>query len=40
LREFYGELLQVEQGPRTQLRRTAIALDQGEAIIFPNRFRP
>ena len=35
-----GELLLVEQRPRAQSRGEAIALDQGEAIIFPNRYRP
>ncbi len=35
-----GELLLVEQRPRAQSRGTAIALDQGEGIIFPNQFRP
>jgi hypothetical protein len=35
-----GELLLVEQRPRAQSRGEALALDQGEAIIFPNRYRP
>jgi hypothetical protein len=35
-----GELLLVEQRPRAQSRGDAIALDQGEAIIFANRYRP
>ncbi len=35
-----GELLLVEQRPRAQSRGTAITLDQGEGIIFPNQFRP
>jgi hypothetical protein len=35
-----GELLLVEQRPRAQSRGTTIALQQGEAVIFPNRYRP
>jgi uncharacterized protein len=35
-----GELLLVEQRPRAQSRGIAIALDQGEGIMFPNQFRP
>jgi uncharacterized protein len=35
-----GELLLVEQRPRAQSWGTAIALDQGESIIFPNQVRP
>jgi uncharacterized protein len=35
-----GEFLLVEQRPRAQSRGEAIALDQGEAIIFANRYRP
>jgi hypothetical protein len=35
-----GELLLVEQRPRSQSRGEAIALRQGEALVFPNRFRP
>lgn len=35
-----GEFLLVEQRPRMQSRGTAIALSQGEAVIFPNRTRP
>ncbi len=35
-----GEFLLVEQRPRSQSRGEAIALEQGEAIIFPNRHRP
>jgi hypothetical protein len=35
-----GELLLVEQRPRAQSRGTAIALQQGEAVIFTNRYRP
>ena len=35
-----GELLLVEQRPRAQSRGTAIVLDQGEGILFPNQFRP
>jgi hypothetical protein len=35
-----GELLLIEQRPRAQSRGTAISLQQGEAVIFPNRYRP
>lgn len=35
-----GEFLIVEGMPRAQSRGSAIALEQGEAIIFPNSFRP
>ena len=35
-----GEFLLVEQRPRAQSRGEAIALDQGDAVIFPNRTRP
>ena len=35
-----GEFLLVEQRPRSQSRGEAIALEQGEAIVFPNRHRP
>jgi hypothetical protein len=35
-----GELVLVEQRPRMQSRATAIALGQGEAIVFPNADRP
>jgi uncharacterized protein len=35
-----GELLLIEQRPRAQSRGEAIALDQGEGIIFANRYRP
>ena len=35
-----GEFLLVEQRPRAQSRGEAISLDQGEAIIFTNRYRP
>ena len=35
-----GEFLLVEQRPRAQSRGEAIALDQGQAIIFANRLRP
>ena len=35
-----GEFLLVEQRPRAQSRGEAIALDQGQALIFPNRLRP
>lgn len=40
-RDFQGgELLLVEQRPRMQSRGTAISLDQGEALVFPNAARP
>ncbi len=35
-----GELLLVEQRPRAQSRGEAIALDQGDGIVFANRYRP
>jgi hypothetical protein len=35
-----GQFLLMEQRPRAQSRGYAIALEQGCAIIFPNRFRP
>jgi len=35
-----GEFLLVEQRPRAQSRGEAIALDEGEGIIFANRYRP
>lgn len=35
-----GEFLLVEQRPRAQSRGEAIAMDQGQGIIFTNRFRP
>lgn len=35
-----GEFLLVEQRPRAQSRGEAIAMDQGEGIIFTNRYRP
>ncbi len=35
-----GEFLLVEQRPRSQSRGEAIALGEGEAIIFANRYRP
>ena len=35
-----GEFLLVEQRPRAQSRGEAIALAQGEALIFPTRHRP
>jgi hypothetical protein len=35
-----GELLLVEQRPRAQSRGEAILLDEGEGIIFANRYRP
>ena len=35
-----GEFLLVEQRPRRQSRGTAIGLEQGEAIVFPNAARP
>lgn len=35
-----GESLLVEQRPRAQSRGEAITLDEGCALIFPNRYRP
>ena len=35
-----GEFILVEQRPRAQSRATAISLEQGELIIFPNSHRP
>ena len=35
-----GEFLLVEQRPRAQSRGEAIGLGLGEAVVFPNRFRP
>jgi hypothetical protein len=35
-----GEFLLLEQRPRMQSRGEAIALEQGEAILFPSRERP
>ncbi len=35
-----GEMLLVEQRPRAQSRGQAIALGQGQALVFPNRHRP
>lgn len=35
-----GEFLLVEQRPRAQSRGEAVALEQGQAIIFANRYRP
>jgi uncharacterized protein len=35
-----GEFLLVEQRPRAQSRGEAIVMDQGEGIIFTNRYRP
>lgn len=35
-----GEFLLMEQRPRAQTRGEAIAIEQGCAIVFPNRFRP
>jgi len=35
-----GEFLLIEQRPRMQSRGDAIALEQGEAIVFPTRERP
>jgi hypothetical protein len=35
-----GEFLLVEQRPRQQSRGEAVALEQGEAIVFPTRERP
>ena len=40
-REFGGgEFLLLEQRPREQARVEVLALEQGEAIVFPNRERP
>jgi hypothetical protein len=35
-----GEFMLVEQRPRQQSRGEAVALEQGEAIVFPTRERP
>jgi hypothetical protein len=35
-----GDFLLVEQRPRAQSRGEAIALEQGEIVIFPTRYRP
>jgi hypothetical protein len=35
-----GEFLLVEQRPRAQSRGEAIVLDEGDALVFPNRHRP
>lgn len=35
-----GEFLLTEQRPRMQSRGTAVSLRQGEAVIFPVRYRP
>jgi uncharacterized protein len=35
-----GEFLLVENLPRAQSRGTAITLRQGQAVIWPNRYRP
>jgi hypothetical protein len=35
-----GEFVLVEQRPREQARVEAIALEQGEAVVFPNQVRP
>ena len=35
-----GEFLLNEQRPRAQTRGEAITIDQGQFIIFPNRYRP
>src|SRR5262245_18913885 len=35
-----GELVLVEQRPRAQSRAEVITLERGEAIVFPNRYRP
>ena len=35
-----GEFLLVEQRPRAQSRGEAIALERGDAVVFPNRHRP
>jgi uncharacterized protein len=34
-----GEFVLVEQRPRTQSRATAITAEQGQAVIFPTRYR-
>ncbi|MGQ0716132.1 MAG: 2OG-Fe(II) oxygenase [Pseudonocardiales bacterium] len=35
-----GEFLLVENMPRAQSRGTAVTLDQGQAVIWPTRYRP
>ena len=35
-----GEFLLVEQRPRAQSRAQVVPLAQGQAVIFPNRYRP
>jgi uncharacterized protein len=35
-----GEFLLVENLPRAQSRGTAVTLDQGQAVIWPTRYRP
>jgi len=35
-----GEFLLVEQRPRSQSRGRVVPLEQGQAVIFPNRYRP
>jgi hypothetical protein len=35
-----GEILLVEQRPRAQSRGEVVTLGRGEAVIFPNRWRP
>jgi uncharacterized protein len=35
-----GELVLVEQRPRAQSRVHVVALDQGDAVVFPNQVRP
>ena len=35
-----GDFLLVEQRPRAQSRGEAIALEQGEGVVFPTRERP
>jgi uncharacterized protein len=35
-----GEFLLTEQRPRSQTRGEAITIEQGQFIIFPNRYRP
>lgn len=35
-----GEILLVEQRPRAQSRGEVVVLRRGEAVIFPNRYRP
>jgi hypothetical protein len=35
-----GEFMLNEQRPRAQTRGEAVAIEQGQFIIFPNRYRP